>query len=168
MEIDMKECSELHIRRAQMEDITGLNRLLRQVLEIHHEGRPDIFKADAKKYTDEELTLLIQDDTRPIFVAVDPREQVLGYAFCVLTEQQDHHILMDAKSLYIDDLCVDEACRGQHLGRTLLEYVSDYAKSAGCDQITLNVWVCNPSAMRFYEACGFKPQRIHMELPLSD
>ncbi|MDE7477306.1 MAG: GNAT family N-acetyltransferase [Lachnospiraceae bacterium] len=153
----------MDIRRAQEKDMGGINSLLCQVLMVHHKGRPDLFKGDTKKYTDEELRALIHDDTRPIFVGVDAQENVLGYAFCVFQQHIDNNILTDIKTLYIDDLCVDENRRGQHIGKTLYEYVLNFAKSQECYNVTLNVWACNESAQRFYESCGLVPQKIGME-----
>ena len=153
----------MNIRRAELKDIQGINKLLRQVLMVHHNGRPDLFKAGAKKYTDEQLAELIQDDTKPIFVCVDEEETVLGYAFCVWQQHLNNEILTDVKTLYIDDLCVDEACRGKHIGKSLYEYVLAYAKENNFYNVTLNVWSLNESAMKFYEACGLKPQKIGME-----
>ena len=40
------------------------------------------------------------------------------------------------------------------------------AKENGWYNLMLNVWSCNPSALRFYEACGLVPQKIGMELLL--
>ena len=153
----------MYIRRAQNTDLEGINKLLYQVLMVHHNGRPDLFKADAKKYTDEELTAIIADDTRPIFVAVDENEEVLGYAFCLLQQRIGDNILTDIKSLYIDDLCVDETRRGMHIGRQLYDYVIAFAKEQGCYNVTLNVWACNENARKFYEKCGLVPQKIGME-----
>ena len=151
------------IRRAKDIDMAGINKLLEQVLMVHHNGRPDLFKSGAKKYTDEELTEIIKDDAKPIFVAVDEKEQVLGYAFCVFQQHVNNNILTDVKTLYIDDLCVDEDLRGQHIGKQLYGYVLGFAKEQGCYNVTLNVWACNESAMRFYEKCGLVPQKIGME-----
>lgn len=153
----------MKIQRAGENDIEGLDRLLRQVLEVHHNGRPDLFRSGAKKYTDRQLKEILADDTRPVFAAVDEAGQVLGYAFCVFQEHRGDNILTDIRTLYIDDLCVDEALRGQHIGRALYEYVLNYAKENGCYNVTLNVWACNESAMRFYESCGLKPQNFGME-----
>lgn len=152
----------MQIRRAQEKDMEGINRLLYQVLTVHHNGRPDLFKGDAKKYTDQELAGLIRDDTRPIFVEAE-EERVLGYAFCVFQQHKEDNILTDIKTLYIDDLCVEESCRGQHIGRQLYEYVLDFARRQGCYNVTLNVWACNPAARKFYESCGLVPQKIGME-----
>ncbi len=153
----------MNIRRAQISDMPGINKLLNQVLMVHHNGRPDLFKANVKKYTDEELAEIICDDTKPIFVAVDDNEEVLGYAFCVFQQYINNNILTDIKTLYIDDLCVDEGKRGLHIGKALYEYVVKYAKTQNCYNITLNVWSCNEGAMRFYESCGLLPQKVGME-----
>jgi len=153
----------MEIRRAKHTDIEGLNKLLLQVLMVHHNGRPDLFKPNVKKYTDEELISIIEDDKKPIFVAVDEKDEVLGYAFCVFQQHLNNNILTDIKTLYIDDLCVDEEKRGKHIGKTLYEYVVDYAKQNNCYNVALNVWACNESAMRFYESCGLKPQKVGME-----
>ena len=151
------------IRRAEECDMEGINKLLCQVLMVHHKGRPDLFKANVKKYTDAELLELLKDDNRPIFVSVDEQETVLGYAFCVFQQHIGDNILTDIKTLYIDDLCVDETRRGQRIGKGLYEFVLDFAKASGCYNVTLNVWSCNLGAMKFYEACGLVPQKIGME-----
>ena len=154
------------IKRARIKDMEGINKLLKQVLMVHHNGRPDLFKADVKKYTDEELAAIISDDTKPIFVAADEDGTVMGYAFCVYQQYVNNNILTDVKTLYIDDLCVDEDLRGQHVGKQLYDYVIAFAKEREFYNVTLNVWSCNEGAMKFYEKCGLKPQKIGMEVIL--
>ena len=156
----------MKIERATLKDMEGINSLLRQVLMVHHVGRPDLFKADVKKYTDEELAEIIKDDKRPIFVARDEDGCVQGYAFCVCMQHLNDNILTDVKTLYIDDLCVDETLRGKHIGKDIYDYVLEFACKEGFYNVTLNVWTCNESAMRFYEKCGLKPQKIGMEVIL--
>ena len=152
----------MYIRRAKDTDLPAVNRLLSQVLTVHHRGRPDLFKAGTKKYTDPELLALFADDTRPIFVA-EEEGAVLGYAFCVFVCHRQDNILTDVKTLYIDDLCVDETTRGKGVGKALYRYVTDFAKEQGCYNLTLNVWACNQKAMGFYEAMGLSPQKVGME-----
>ena len=153
----------MEIRRAKETDMAGINALLRQVLMVHHNGRPDLFRANVKKYTDEELSAIIADDARPIFVGVDADGNVQGYAFCVFEEHAGDNILMPVRTLYIDDLCVDETLRGQHVGSRIYDYVLGFAKASGCYNVTLNVWECNPGAKRFYEAMGLVPYKTCME-----
>lgn len=71
--------------------------------------------------------------------------------------------MTDIKTLYIDDLCVDETARGKHIGTSLYEYVLKYAKEQGCYNVTLNVWADNVNAVKFYEKIGLKIQKIGME-----
>ncbi len=151
------------IRRAENIDIPKINDLLRQVCLVHHNGRPDLFKYGAQKYADEELIQIISDDEKPVFVAVDEDNTILGYAFCIFERHINDNILTDVKTLYIDDLCVDESLRGKHIGKQLYDYAVSFAKENGCYNLTLNVWNCNDSAMKFYEKCGLKPQKTHLE-----
>ena len=153
------------IRHATEKDIPKIGDLLLQVDDVHHIARPDIFKR-GRKYSDEELKVLLKDKLHPILVAVDDRDEVMGYCFCIYRQYIDNSVLTDVKSLYIDDLCVDEKLRGQHIGTELYEAALKLAKENGCYNLTLNVWNCNQSAMRFYEACGMVPQKTVMELIL--
>ena len=150
------------IRPAQEKDIPKIGDLLSQVDLIHHKGRPDIFKV-GRKYTDAELRELLQDENRPILVAVDEADTVMGYCFCILQQHRDNAVLTDIKTLYVDDLCVDETLRGKHVGKELYRAAVALAKERGYYNLTLNVWSCNPSALRFYEAMGLMPQKICME-----
>lgn len=130
----------MQIRRAQVKDIPAIMKLLSQVLEIHASIRPDIFIPGTTKYTVEELTTIINDDQKAVFVAVDEDDQVLGYAFTQLQEQPFSTNMVQFKSLFIDDLCVDSTQRSQGVGRALLDYVKAEAKRLGCYEVTLNVW----------------------------
>lgn len=152
----------MKIRRATESDLNGINKLLRQVLGVHHDGRPDIFKSGAKKYTDEELLGMIADDESPIFVGAE-KDEIVGYCFCIFKQHKDSNILTDIKTLYIDDLCVDETSRGLGVGKRLYEYALNFARKSGCYNLTLNVWACNEGALEFYKKLGLVPQKIEME-----
>lgn len=153
----------MDIRRAEQRDIPQLLTLLRQVLTVHHNGRPDLFKPDCTKYTAAQLEQLLREEESPVFAAFDEAGAMLGYAFCQLEVYENDNILTDRKTLYIDDICVEETARGQHVGKALYEYVLAYARQIGCYNITLNVWECNPGAAAFYRAMGMKPYKIGME-----
>lgn len=153
------------IRLAIEKDIPKILDLLSQVDLVHHNGRPDIFKIGTK-YSGQELKELLTDKQRPILVSVDSADNVFGYCFCIFQQHINNSVLTDIKTLYIDDLCVDESSRGKHIGKELYEAAVKLAVESGCYNLTLNVWSCNPSALRFYEAQGLKPQKIGMELIL--
>lgn len=151
------------VRKATTNDIQRILELLVQVDMVHHEGRPDLFKGPATKYNAEELQKIINDETTPVFVFEDSEGVVAGHAFCIHKQVIGDSVLTDVKTLYIDDICVDEKARGQGVGTQLYKYVVDYAKKNGFYNITLNVWTCNPGAQKFYEAMGLKPQKTCME-----
>ena len=153
------------IRMAKEKDIPKISDLLSQVCLVHHHGRPDIFKI-GRKYSREELQVMLTDAERPILVAVDEEDDVLGYCFCMFQQHNAHSVMTDIKTLYIDDLCVDEALRGRHVGKELYDAAVRLAKDHSCYNLTLNVWSCNPSAIKFYEAMVLIPQKIGMEMIL--
>jgi len=150
------------IRFAESRDIPGMIALLQQVGEVHHQIRPDLFRGGAQKYNETDLKNLLADPNRPILIA-DIEGAVAGYAFCILQETRDNPVLCDRKVLYIDDICVDEAMRGRGIATALYDRVIAFAQELGCHSVTLNVWCGNDGAMKFYEKCGMKPQKIGME-----
>ncbi|MBO4804089.1 MAG: GNAT family N-acetyltransferase [Muribaculaceae bacterium] len=149
------------IRRANDADIQRIIDLLHQVNMVHFEKRPDLFKPHTTKYDEAELGALLTDESKPIFVYDDGAVQ--GYAFCQINEVKDDILLQDIKTLYIDDICVDENARGKHVGKALFEFVRDYARSIGCYNITLNVWEGNEAASCFYKNMGMQVQKTTME-----
>jgi len=153
------------IRYAKEKDIPKIGELLSQVCLVHYDGRPDIFKV-GRKYSEEELKELLKDSQRPILVCTDENDAVEGYCFCIYQQHVNNSVLTDIKTLYIDDLCVDEKLRGKHIGKELYEAAVKLAKESGCYNLTLNVWSCNQSAIRFYESQGLVAQKIGMELIL--
>ena len=153
------------IRKACKRDIGRIMELLHQVNMVHYEIRPDLFKPNTTKYNEQELEALLDDDSNPIFVYDDG--EVQGHAFCQISEVKDHRLLQDVKTLYIDDICVDESARGKHVGKALYEFVRDYAKSIGCYNITLNVWEGNEPALCFYKNMGMQVQKTGMETILA-
>ena len=49
----------MSIRKAQVIDIPTLQGLLQQVLLVHHQARPDIFKTKGSKFSNEELEKIL-------------------------------------------------------------------------------------------------------------
>ena len=155
------------IRRAEIDDIPHILRLLRQVCNVHQDIRPEIFQRDGVKYTETGLKELLLDENRPVWCAVEG-DTFLGYCFCQWEEYRGSTVMMDRRELYIDDLCVDENCRGRGVATALYRHVTAAAKAAGAAFITLNVWTGNLSAMRFYEKMGMKPRKITMDMALEE
>ena len=155
----------MDIRLATNAEIPGLLALLRQVGQVHHTIRPDIFRPGCQKYTDADLRQLLQDEKLPVFVAMEGNT-VAGYCFCQLRSYRGSTAMTDRLELYIDDLCVDENRRGGGIATALYRHVCRWAKDMGCTFVTLNVWCGNENAMAFYEKMGMKSRSITMETEL--
>lgn len=147
------------VRHASSKDINKILDLLNQVNLIHAAARPDIFKV-VTKYKKDELEEKINKE--PIFVYTNLNDEVVGYIFGVIQDTKTNH-LINHKTFFIDDFCVDNLERGKGIGTKLYDYVKGYAKSIGCDRVTLNVWNFNENAYKFYLKCGLKPLETVME-----
>ena len=154
------------IRPALPKDGKKICEMLCDIGALHHNGRPDIYRDNLRKYNEEQFADILLDPSAPVIAAVDENDAVVGYAFLQIKEVKDNAALCDRKYIYIDDFCVDESLRGRHIGRTLMTGVYDYARSIGISDIELNVWEFNENAIKFYERCGMTTQRRHMEIKL--
>nr|WP_237374491.1 GNAT family N-acetyltransferase [Streptococcus ruminantium] len=135
--------------------------IVEQVLQVHHQARPDIFKSSGQKFSEADLIDLLEQPNKPVFV-YELDGQVVGHLFCELSSVKNG-TLEPIKTLFIDDLCVANSVRGQRIGEQLYDFAFSYAKEQGCYNVTLDVWADNTRAVRFYERLGMKPQKLRME-----
>ncbi|MBE6610874.1 MAG: GNAT family N-acetyltransferase [Ruminococcaceae bacterium] len=152
----------INIRRAVPADADKVLDLLLQVEGVHQKGRPDLFRENGVKFTKEELYEIFADDLRPVFVA-EADGAVCGYVFGIINETKDSTMLFDMKTIHLEDVCIDESCRGMGIGGALMEYVTAWAKENGCNRMDLDVWEFNEGARRFYERYGFGTQKRRMD-----
>lgn len=157
---------QVFIRKAERKDVDKITELLKEVLELHAAIRPDIFVSGTTKYTEAELSAIIENGKTPVFVAEGDDGEVKGYAFCQIKDPPFSTNMRKVKSLFIDDLCVDENCRGARVGQKLFDFVKEFAKSNGCYDLTLNVWAGNDNAVAFYNKMGMFVKETQMELIL--
>nr|MBQ8244052.1 GNAT family N-acetyltransferase [Oscillospiraceae bacterium]MBQ8245495.1 GNAT family N-acetyltransferase [Oscillospiraceae bacterium] len=152
----------MEIRFAKPSDVPAILDLLRQVGRLHHEGRPDIFRDRAQKYSASQVIAMLDDPQNPIFIAAEG-DKVLGYGFCQILTHAKDPVMTDRTELYLDDLCVDEKGRGKGVGTALYNAIRRYAKERKCHSLSLNVWSCNKTAYQFYVNLGLVPRKTYME-----
>ena len=155
----------MDIQLANQTHIPALIHLLKQVGQVHHDIRPDIFPAGTQKYDENQLLEVLADKDRPIFVALKDNA-VTGYCFCKIKRHEENACSVPRTEVYIDDLCVDENHRGKGIATALYRYAVVFARDLNAHSLTLNVWCGNESAMRFYEKMGMKKRNIMMETKL--
>lgn len=153
------------IRCAQQSDCAKIRPLQKEIADLHHAGRPDLFKTEARYYTDEAFAEMLRDRSHFIFIAEDGGE-VVGYAFAWVINYKDHPTYREFDCFYIDDICVLSSHRRQGIGRGLFEKCRETAAERGCKMMDLGVWGFNREAIAFYESMGMKERIRKMELTL--
>ena len=141
-------------------DAAAVNGLLSQIVRVHHKVRPDLFRAEF--HADDNNVRQSEDE--PLFVAVNEENNVVGCIWCLFAKERDNTLKVDRDWLCIDDICVEEAYRGQGIGKKLMEFAAGLAREKGLDRIQLNVYEDNAAAVRFYESLGFATQKRVLEL----
>ncbi len=159
--------SDFAVRLANLNDANEIANILFQIQEIHHLGRPDLFKSESRKYDRVQVEDIINKPESVVFSATNSENKIVGYCICYIREVNETDSAKSRKILFVDDLCVDESFRGNHIGETLFNSVREYAISQNdFDAINLNVWEFNQSAIKFYEKMELKTMTRIMELVL--
>ena len=135
----------MNVRLADERELNRINELRKQLL--LHDSVCDIWK----------------DPEQDIAVA-ELDGEVLGYAIL-------HHIIfaetpamLERDFLNVDEICVDEAFRGQGIAKDMLGFIREYAVKKGFRRVELCVWEFNRNALAVYEAAGFHPYKHSMEI----
>lgn len=162
-----KDKSDMKIRRAEKRDIDRVLHLLSQVLETHAKLRPDLFISGTTKYTGEELEQMFADEKSPVYVAVDEKDEAVGHAFVRIRNIEENN-MYPAKILFFDDLCIDSAHRGKHVGEALFRFVMEEAKRLGCREILFYEWEGNDIAKNLYRKMGAVARKTQMEVILPE
>lgn len=144
------------IQIPKIEDFEAVNRLAKQVHELHIKWRPDLFLSVEEVIVKEEFEEMIKNET---IVIAKWQNEIVGYlTFSV--QEKNYHGMRYRKQLTIDAICVDEKCRGKGIGNTLLNYIRKVAKENGCTDLYLTVNEENENAIKMYEKFGMKVKNI--------
>lgn len=66
-------------------------------------------------------------------------------------------------SVLIEELVVEESCRGQGIGGMLLEELLERLPGLGCKEVCLAVMPANDAAVRFYKRHGLVEEALFLE-----
>lgn len=147
------------IELANDKDRAAVNRLARQIHQLHINWRPDIYRMPEELFPEERFAELIAK--RELYVA-KVGGTVVGYAMVTIRDQ-DLPELMKRKVFHIQQFCVDEEFRNHGIGTQMMEELRVLARAFGCTDLQLNVYPENDAAVSFYQKCGFMIQNINMQ-----
>ena len=158
---------KLTIRRAVMDDRIKIMPLQKEIADLHHARRPDLFRTEARYYGEDEFFAMLTNPDRRIFIA-EADGNIAGYVFAIVKHIRNHPTYVDFDTFYIDDLCIAERYRRHGIASALFERCITQAREAGCRNIELGVYCFNKDAIAFYEAMGMKPVMQRMEFGLEE
>lgn len=147
---------EMIIKIPETEDYEQVNKLAKQVHELHVKWRPDLFLNVDEVISRDNFKEMIQ--AKEIFV-VKKQSKIVGYITFNIQEKTNPSMRY-RKQINIDAICVDEENRGEGIGTLLLEYVKKYGKENNCTDMYLTVNEENEKAIKVYEKLGFKVKSI--------
>ena len=154
----------MKIRKAKIEDVEQISKIMQEVQDLHIKNRPDIFKNKKIKEIKEDALEKINSLDITIIVA-EENEEILGIAICKVKEVINHINLKDTKVLSIDELGVKSNSQRKGIGRLLINQAKKIAKEKSCKRLELNCWQFN-SALEFYKKVGFEEQRTMFEMEI--
>lgn len=154
------------IRRAVPEDNTKICSLQEEIAQIHHNGRPDLFREEARYYSDEAFFEKLNNPEHFVYIAENENGDVVGYSFAYIIKYHSHSTYRDFNSFYIDDICVAKAYRRNGIGKMLFDNSRKQASEFHCHNIDLGVWSFNRDAIAFYEKCGLRERMRRMEMTI--
>lgn len=154
------------IRKATMEDYTGLCSIYSELDEFHRENHPELFvKPPIAGRTREYIAELIQDDDK-LLLAAEKDHEIVGLLECCIAEQSDFPANKRRRWVQIDSLAVKLGVRNCKIGSLLLEQAKGWAKENSIKRIELKVYSFNANAIQFYEGKGFSELSRTMFLDL--
>ena len=148
-------------RAANVADNNRLKALFQEVLSIHCEMRPDVFrvKNDA---ADELFLRMVRDPHRLCLVAAAGAE-VVGYVLYSIQLFHRHPVTVETGWATIEHLYVRNDWRRRGIGRALLEASEKPLAERGVETVDLQVWAGNPQAEAFYRQMGYRRRSTILE-----
>jgi GNAT superfamily N-acetyltransferase len=135
------------VRRAVAGDEGEILRLIIALATYEHQP-------EAVRATEASLAaVLFNDDPRVFANMAEQNGRTVGFALWFLT----YSTWTALPSLYIEDIYVEQECRGGGVGRRLFEALGEEARRLGCGRIDWAVLDWNEPAMAFYRRIGGRP-----------
>ncbi len=160
--------TNITIRPAVPEDCARIRPLQKEIADLHHNGRPDLFRPEARYFSEEDFAARLTDPKHTVYIAETETGEVVGYAFAWMIAYKDHPTYLDFDCFYIDDICVRASHQRRGIGKMLFECCKEKARRQGCKMLDLSVWAFNGDAIAFYEHCGMTERIRRMEYRLAD
>ena len=152
----------MEIRDMESKDYPEIDRLMKELHELHVKGRPDLYTELEHPYSREEFEKIVSD---PEIIAILAEEKSVVIGLCIGTLRKKSG-MVEMKTMFIEDLIVVRNFRGKGIASQLYEEMEERGRNTGAKRLDLMVWEFNSDAKRFYEKQGMRPQRYIYEKEL--
>ena len=139
-----------------IEDFEEINKIAKQIHDLHVLWRPDKFISVEQPIQKEYFSKLIEN--KEIYAAKE-NNKILGYVITSMKEKKIYGFY-DRKAIVIDVIVVDEYCQNGGIGKQLVEFITELGKKEQCTEIYLTVNEENTKAIEFYEKLGMRVNNI--------
>jgi diamine N-acetyltransferase len=154
---------DIIIRTATEKDYSGLIKLYDELNKMHVKALPHLFVKPSKRPQDMAYIRDILKSKDAVLFIAKSGEETIGFIEASVKQPPDHPEAVQNSYAYVDDICVINEYRRTSVGKKLMEAVEKWAIDSGLNQIELNVWDFNKSAMAFFDRTGYKPLHHIME-----
>ena len=151
------------LRKAVQSDIEQLAQIAFELHDLHVNSDPTDFRSMPQEYFKQKLSKYLQGEDQSILVNDDGG--VNAYAAVKLLNI-DEPTKYPRRVCMVDCFAVKECFRRRGIGKSLMEFVSKYAKEQGCTDLRLGVRAFNENAYNFYKSVGFNERNIIMEMKI--
>lgn len=152
----------LIVRYAKREELESVNKIRKQVNEVHVKGRPDIFREDGWQFIESFVyTRFDEENSGAIVAAIE--DEIVGFAVVQYIVRPESPYNKERKYFHIEEFGVDENHRRKGIATAMIDFVKEDAKKRGFKRIELDMWEFNDGALAFYESVGLKTFRRYME-----
>lgn len=152
----------MRVRTASMADAALLSHLCMHVQQLHADAYPDLFKPPTEGFAVSFFEMFLADPMVYIFIAEDTAETAVGYVVCQVVRREASSFTFARDYVHIDQISVEPDQQGKGAGSVLMARVEALAKEVGAAQITLDSWMFNTHAHRFFEGHGYAVFNLRM------
>lgn len=146
-------------------DTEKLIPLEKEILLLHKEKRPELFRDMVKFFTPEYINE-VKNNPDCEFLVAESCEEIIGYVNSIIRHVRDHPTYVDHDIYHIHDLCVAKKYQRNGIGKMIIDECVNRAKQRGCRYVTLDVYAANENAVEFYKKVGMTARTHRMEFIL--
>ena len=155
------------VRHGRESDLSQLKILHMALLDVHHQGYPDLFPAPPEEIPDETMREMFFADNALVLVC-EKSGKISGYAYGTERKVENSHFTIERRYIQVNDLYVLPECRKQGIGRALLEACREHSLKRGISTLEIGVYAFNQDALVFYNKLGYTPYAIRLSKKIKE